>query len=385
MNPEEIKNIKTSINDLRSYMENIEKMISGIKIDKQMLLKSNNPIPPGIGTRITFDSNGLILKGEDLRPEDIPKLPMDKIIDLNKTIRSSIEQIELMNINTVDIDDYNIQAGSGTKINYDNHGRIISSSDLLEDDIPNLSISKINGLTDKLSFIDSQINSNKNNDEVEDLNITPGTFSKITFDPKGRVLSGSKLTIDDIPIDIINRISIVESRIPLLASQQTVDALTKDMKRKINSTSKVTPGIYSKVEVDSQGIVISATNLSISDLPNINIKDVIKLETELRKKANYSDFIELSNAVSSIISNDKLNKINKLENQLSTKADNKDLLDISNKVNSIQSLIDNIIEKFPSEYIVDQLNKIEDTLNNLNSRIVSLEQRMKIDNEFDKS
>lgn len=386
MNPEEIINIKNNINNLKASIDDITQAISALKIDKQMVLKSNNPIPPGIACRITFDSNGLVLKGEDLRSEDIPDIPIGKVVGLTKALESKNEELMLLSTNKEsDVDINKIEAGTGIKINYDEYGRVLSSSNiLLESDIPDLTIEKIKGLGDKLSFIESQINNESNNTVVEISTVTAGTFPKITFDSSGKVLNGSKLSVDDIPISLINRINTVESRISSLASQQTVDALVKDIKGKVKSKGDISPGIYTKVTVDSQGLITSGDKITISDLPEIQIKDVINLETILRKKADYSDFVELTNTVSSIMSNGKSNEIIKLQNQMSTKASNEDLKKIDNKLTNTQMLLDKLVDKLPSEYIVEQLDQIQLVLSNLTSRIVSLEQKVKMDDSFDK-
>lgn len=384
MNPEEIIYIKNKIATLGESIGDIQKLISGLKIDRQMLVSSNTPIAPGIACRLTFDSKGLILKGENLRIEDIPELPLEKITGL---IRILGNKLEADSVNTIKSKDTNairnkIQAGTGLRINYDEDGLIVSSSDvLLLSDIPDLPMEKITGLVDKLLFLESQI-SNISNEEIIEKTITPGTFPKVTFSSDGKVVSGSKLTIDDIPMDLITKMNTIESRIPLLASQQTVEGLIENVKGKLNSNALITPGVYTKVTVDDKGLITLGDVISIKDLPEIQINNITNLESTLRKKADQKDLIELMNTVASISSNNGSNEFTKLQNELVSKASDQDLKNTINRVDNIQRLVDTLVEKLPSEYIVEQLKQIQEALSTLSGRVASLEQQIKIEDKF---
>ena len=76
MTPEEIMYMKNKLNTLREDVTGIKESMSALKIDRQMVVPANAAIPPGIGCKITYDSKGLVLKGEGLSINDIPEIPM---------------------------------------------------------------------------------------------------------------------------------------------------------------------------------------------------------------------------------------------------------------------------------------------------------------------
>lgn len=375
MDPNEVIDIKNKIASLGESIDDISKVVSALKIDKQIVILSNAPIPPGTACRLTFDSKGLILKGEDLRIDDIPDIPLGKITGLEKILNN---KLEATSVSTTDAKTVRakIKAGTGIKINYDEDGLITSSADLLLSDIPDLSIAKIIGLGDRLTLIESQFNTIS--DEVKVSTIIPGTFPKITYGPDGKVISGCKLSIDDIPIDLITKLNILESRIPQLASQQTLDALVQDVQNKINFNTSITPGVYTKVKVDGKGLVTFGNILDITDLPEIQIKDITNLDSSLRKKADQSDLVELMNTVSSLSNNNGSSEIVKMQNDLSTKANDEDLKNTNNKVENLQRVFTSLIDTLPSEFIVNQLKQIQDTLSTLGGRVTTLERQLKI-------
>jgi hypothetical protein len=343
-----------------------------------MLVASNNLIPPGIACRLTYDAKGLILKGEGLRVEDIPELPIEKITGLLKVLGNKLEPSALDNIKPKEDPFTNkIQAGTGTKINYNENGLITSSSDLLTSDIPELPMEKIQGLNDKLNFLESQIN-NTPDENIEKFSVNPGTYTKVTYDSLGRITGGSKLSMDDIPMDLISKMNILESRIPLLASQQTVNAIIEDLKNKLNSNTPITPGIYTKMTVDEKGLVTFGESLTIKDLPEFQISNITNLESILRKKADQSDLIQLTNTVSSIVSNGGSTDIIRIQSELGSKASNDDLKVVSNKVDTVKQLVDTVIEKLPGDLIIEQLNQIQNTLSALSSRVTIIEKQLKI-------
>ena len=377
MNPQEIIDIKKQISVLGNSVQDLGKIISALKIDRQLVLSANSPIAPGAACRVSYDSRGLILKGEELRIEDIPDLPIQKITGLEKIIANEVRSRDTNSQQPVVVRT-KIKPGTGTKINYDEDGFVVSSADLMESDIPVLSISKIVGLDDKLEFMKSQIE-NISKEEMVEKTITPGTFPKITFGPDGRVISGAKLTMDDIPMDLITRMTTLENRIPLLAAQQTVEALARDVNGKVNSNGGIAPGVYTKVSVDEQGLVLSGESLTIRDLPEIQMKDVTGLERTLRGKAEQSDLVELINTVSSMTTNNGSAEINWIKNQLATKASDEAVREAANRVDTIQRLMDTLVQKLPSDLIVDQLNQIQKDISSLSGRVSALEQQSKIE------
>ena len=374
--PEEFINIKNNISNLKTDLNDVKNIIAGLKIDKQLIIQSNSIIPPGIACRITYDSKGLILKGEELRLDDIPELPIEKITGLRKILDGKAPSTILDNIKgNSNTDRPKIKAGTGIKINYDENGLVLSSVENLSTlDIPDLPMGKILGLSDRLSMIESHVSNIKKIDD--EYSITPGTFTKITYGADGRVISGTKLSMDDLPIDFISRMNIIESRIPILASQQTVDGLSKNINTKLEANKLINSGVFTKVTVDEKGLVTHGDNLTIKDIPEIKINDVTNLASTLRGKAEQSDLVNLMNTVSSLNSSNGSADITSIKNELSSKASNDSLKVLENKIDNTQSLVDRLTEKLPSEFIINQLQDIQDKLSTLTGRVSVIERKL---------
>ena len=111
-----------------------------------------------------------------------------------------------------------ITGATHTKITYDAKGLVTSGADLSASDIPNLTLSKITDVTataselnvldgitattTELNYVDgvtSSIQTQLNNKVTANASITGGTATKVTYDSKGLVTSGTTLSASDIP------------------------------------------------------------------------------------------------------------------------------------------------------------------------------------------
>ena len=90
-------------------------------------------------TKITYDSNGLVINGADLSTSDIPNLPQSKIINLETNLSSKIDK------------GVGVVGATKTKITYNNDGIITGGADLVEADLPNISQAKVTNLVSDLS------------------------------------------------------------------------------------------------------------------------------------------------------------------------------------------------------------------------------------------
>lgn len=384
MNPETIIDFQNRITSMEESMKDIIKDIKGLKIDNGMKLNANTPIPPGISCKVAYDSNGIILKGDKLSESDIPILQIEKINGLYKILDSKISKCDLKDFKMAS-DNTNDSIGeiiaSGTKINYDRNGHIVSSSDIITDDIPRLPIEHIIDLREELDIIK---NTKVVSDDHDGYNINPGTSCKISFDSKGRVISGNKLTLDDIPIELINHMNEIESKIPLLGSQQSIDALNKLVVNKLDGNPNIVPGTYTKITVDTKGLIVSGDRLQIKDLPHIGIDDIIGLSNALRSKAEQKDLVSLNDTVSGIITSlNKIGDVINIQNILKMKASDEELKQLSSRVNSMQDLMDSLSSKIPNEMILEQLQQIQNEMTNISGRIFVLEKKIGIENAFD--
>lgn len=385
MNPENIIVLENKVSSLEQKLDDAIKIINGLKIDNQRKLDSNIQIPPGIACKVAYDKNGLIIKGDKLLASDIPPLQIDAIDGLRKILDLKANAADIKKVSSDSSESTGTKRdiiGTGTKINYNSDGIIISTSDLSEDDIPNLPISHIINLKEEMDLIKASITPVVEVKEI--MPITPGTFTKITYDSNGRVVSGTKLSIDDIPIDIINKINIVEGKIPSLASQTSIDSINKILRSKLDGNQSTTPGTFTKLTIDSKGLVIRGDKLTVKDLPELNISDIVDLAGTLRNKANQSDLIEMNNNISSVVSSiNRLGDVSNIRSALQLKADNKELKELNSKVNSLQNLVDALSSKIPNELIMEQLQQIQNELSSISGRILVLENKIGISDAFD--
>ena len=79
MNPESIIKLQNDFAALAIDVDDIKKIVNGLKLNEQRYVTKNNSIPPGIACKVAYDSNGLILSGIRLDPSDIPTLGIDNI------------------------------------------------------------------------------------------------------------------------------------------------------------------------------------------------------------------------------------------------------------------------------------------------------------------
>ena len=375
--------MKDSIDELNKAVSSLTEIVHGLKINEQMYLKSNPSIPSGISTKVAYDKNGLIVGGSSLEISDIPEIPIEKVTNLRNELNHSISEDDLTRLK-MELNSKLIKKGevvnTGTKVNYDINGLVINSSDLLPADIPVLPITKIDGLSDLLDHITSQNENNlktADNDD-SDVKITPGVFPKITFNEKGKVVNGENLTMNDIPVELISKINDLESKLTLFASSSLVDSLRKNINSKLDANNNdTTPGVYTKVKVDRKGLVLSGDRLTLKDLPELNIKDIIGLDEALRNIPSIDQFMNLNDTVSSIMNiTDKISDVSKLQKSIENKVDNKDYRILENKVDNIQNLVDNLVDSIPNDSILTQLDYFNKEISNLSGRISTLENKI---------
>lgn len=387
---ESIKTVLTDIqNRLQSVEENItsvSKAVTGIKIDNQKKVDRNIDLTPGIGTKVAYDKNGLIIKSDKLEESDIPMLSIDHITGLRTMIEERITHGEVSNmissIQSADSSADDKSTYTGCKVNYDSNGRVLSSSELLKEDLPELSISDISGLRDELENIKSSMVSTTADESniVTKPCMIAGTFMKLKVNEYGNVLSGSNtLNEDDLPNALLTRLNTIESNMINFADKKVVNSITTSLSKKIDEpSSPITSGSYTKVTVDSNGLVTSGSTLSKKDLPTLSISDISGLYELLKSKASENDIITINETVNNAIGNitKYTSVIQRVENTIDGLASDEDVLLLKNRVDSIQSVLDKLISVLPVELINTQLSDISDKLNTLEGRVINLENQL---------
>ena len=379
---EEIANLTNRITELEKGIDTIAKNISKIKIDIQDKLSANKQIKSGTSAKVSYDSKGLIIGSDKLKAEDIPEISIDQIKDLRHVLGSKVDNSDfartIENIRSNMIKHSDTIVNTGTKVSYDRNGMIISSTNLSENDIPNLNINKIIGLEETLSLL--QRSKTVNTETKEDtFNVIAGTYPKISFDTKGRVLHGENLTMNDLPRDLLIKINEISDTIITLAARQSIEAINKSLMNKLDKPDKtITSGTYTKVTINSDGIVTDGYKLSASDLPELTVDDIKGLKQSLQQKIDSTQFIDLSNNVSAMMSSiNKIPNVRNMKNEIERKADKDELSSIRNQVQQVQKTINTLVDKLPSDTILEQLRDIQSQISTINGRLYSLEQKIK--------
>lgn len=380
MNPEDINKILREFETLKQTIDDIKTKVRGISIDEQLHLKANTPIAPGMACKVAYDMHGLVLRGEKLLVTDIPELSIDHITGLRnmiaeKATKKDIEKLQGTIESTMPKKGKAV--GSGTKVNYDANGLVVSVADLLADDIPLLPMEKIEGLAEIINFLKSQHSAEVISDSHS--TVMASTYTKVTCDEHGHIIKGERLTSDDIPSEIIVKMNTIESRMTSLASQQTVDNLTKMMAVKLDANAPVVPGTYCKVRFDSKGLVTGGEKLTKNDLPQLAVRDIDGLQDTLLNKADREAFMNLSETVSRISEAvSKLGELSGVRNTLQTLASQQSVKDLDTRVKSLREIVDKIVAAIPADTIAEQLSEISGQISTMNGRITTLEKKIGI-------
>lgn len=354
MNNDLILGLQQKVSELEERINGINQMITRLKIDRQSVIERNEKIRPGIGVKVSYDMNGLITGSDKLSEADIPHLSIDKIDGLNEILESKAGVGEINRLNGLIRENGKLHsvADTGCKVNIDANGHVVSMADLLVDDIPDLPMSKINGLLDALY-----------NKPVDDFRVRDGKACKITYDSKGRVIKGEALSMDDLPSELITELNQIMAELSRKASNDKIQSIQKSLNAK-NSGSNAEPGIYTKIRIDSSGAVFNGGPLNKSDLPDLKISDIDGLQTSLNEKADASEISRLNESISNILSAvSKVSQFNGIKNEISNKADRTELDSVKKDIKELKTSVDRILKSMPSDKLTNEVANLRKTLN----------------------
>ena len=372
-----IKELQDKIDKLEKEQERLRQKQVQFEIDKQMYVKGNDKILPGIGCKIAFDENGLVLSSDNLSSSDVPNLEIDKINGLQAILSSKANKMDLTNVQ-VDYDTIfapRAISGTGCKVNYDKYGVIQSSTNLSIEDIPLLPVESIEGLHDELNDLKTSI-LNINSNREEESKISPGTSCKVTFDKYGKIVGTGLLDMNDIPIEIFNRLNTLDSKLLRTVTVDRVDNLTSRVDKKIDKDNRSTSGVFTKVKVNNDGLVIEGSNLTGSDL-NLEIKDIRELFETLQNKAEHSDVARLNSTVSKLVSNmNTISDFKRLENKIDNSISKEELNKLNILINTIKKDLENL-NKVDIKVVTEQLKDLRSDISTINTRLSNLERNIK--------
>lgn len=371
MDTQLLQTLQNKISDLEVLVNDMNRKISTLELDKQFFLKKNDKILPGLSTKIAFDENGLIIGNAPLTNSDIPNIEIEKINGLKEILYDKANRSDLNNIK-LDLDTIFASrdiTSTGCKINYDKYGVIQSSSDLTEADIPRLSISHIIDLEEKLNMLIKSIpNMELNNSNI----VSPDTACKVTYNENGNITSSSELNMNDLPSELISRINIIESKLVTMVGIDNITEIREKLDNKLDSNPEIAGGICSKVKIDKHGLVVETMDLVPKDL-NITIDDVNNLNNLLLNKVDRSELTNLSTTVSMLV--DSFNKItdtSQLEESIKNKVDISEVDNIKSTLSKINSKLE-VLLSVDNKYVIDSILSIRNEIKLLDNRILKLE------------
>jgi len=281
MDIKQFNEMQIKLQTLENSISNINQKLSAMEIDNQFYIKKNKSIKPSISSKVTFDENGIIIDSQDLEESDIPTLSIDKIKSLRRELSKKIDKSELLKIIDDKIKDYNFTPGeiinTGIKINYDKHGLIVdSANNLIPEDIPNLSIDKIDNLSNELNHIKSLIDS---------INYEKNTTSESVQQSQH---TDYEKMIKNMELRIITHINNFESKLQKFASKDSVQNVVKlinqfDTNQKNDFDTKSKNNSDNKIDMNNILNRISNIEKSIQSIMNQfnKISELIKLNKRI--------------------------------------------------------------------------------------------------------
>ena len=316
-------NYDDRIESIENEMAEIKRKLAACMIDTQLVIKRDNKVKPTTGTKLAYNADGLVTGSFPLTEDDIPDMPPTKIKGLKKAMdevnatRRMLDEIQSF-INQVY--DHSKTVHTGTKVNIDEHGFVNDVSNLIQEDIPQLPISKIEGLQNILDSIPTE----QPAIATDDFTVKPNTGSVIQYDYKGRIVNSRLLEIEDLPSQLISRIDRMENAI------NSINSSIEELKSSISGNeNKTIPGTYTKLTISKDGTIIGS-NIEKEDLPSISIDDISNLRETLMAVVSNHELEELRSGLMALDS-----KLSRFENKPSTNINEW----ISMEIKSIKSQI----------------------------------------------
>ena len=185
-----------------------------------------------------------------------------------------------------------LTAATKCKITYDANGLITAGADLQASDIPNLTTTKINALTDyakgsssaalattdtlnqALSKLENQIDTKVSSNA----SITGATKCKITYDSKGLVTSGADLSASDIPSITLSKISDVTATATEVNVLDGITASTAELNYTDGVTSNIQTQLDNRVNVKPDGtnnLIDSGNKVALTYLPDVVVGQML--------------------------------------------------------------------------------------------------------------
>jgi hypothetical protein len=238
-----------------------------------------NVVTAGTSPKVTYNAKGLVTSGTTLSASDIPTLTLSKISDAGTVASHAVTDFVSTN-----------EARATVIVSLTNASNKIGGDGSLLTGIPESSVtSLVSDLSGKqatgnyLTALTGDISASGPGSASATLAsvASPGTSTKVTYNAKGLVTSGTALSAGDIPAIAESGVtSLVSDLAGKQATGNYITALTGDITASgpgsVSATlaSVATPGTSPKVTFNAKGLVTSGTTLAASDIPTLTLSKI---------------------------------------------------------------------------------------------------------------
>lgn len=265
------------------------------------------------------------------------------------TNKSDITQLQLDVQNKLNTPTTPVTTGTYTKLTVASTGLVVDGSNITADDIPTLEISKINTLSTTLDgkasvTSVSDLETVVSNKLDKNTAITAATHTKITYDTNGLVTDGSDLVADDIPEIPTSKVTGLDAKLDSIGTGFDPTDLQNQINNKVDKNTDITAGTFTKVTVDTKGLITLGENLQVSDMPAEINSRLTTIETALPGFASQTDVTALQTSVA--------NKLDK-NTSITAGTHTKITYDTNGLVTNGEDLTENDIPMIPTSKVTD--------------------------------
>ena len=367
MSNNRIEQLENKVKELTDVVDMLTKVVSKININSDKYLLKDRGVQAGFATKVGFNSDGVIVNTDKLNSSDIPELPITKIKDLMDKLNTKVD----------------MKSYEGLKEQLESlaiKGKVVETATKVNID----SNGKVVGTAKLLATdiptlsIDKIENLKATLDSIsqmkplvdDDTIIEPGIACKVSFNEKGKIIDVLPLRYEDLPKEVNTKFNKLNEMIINTSTKDEYNTLRNELANKVNSNNDITPGTYCKVDVDEKGLITNGYELSSDDLPIIPISKIDNLSTLLTSKCDKKDFNEMVNSVNQLIEIvTKLQSDERLGFQNQWIANNEDSK-VNEDINGMKDQITSLTN------LVEKLSNNEDinlAIGSLEKRLVNLE------------
>ena len=358
-NVNRIMELSARMNSIEESISNIEKEISRFKIDKQLVVKAEQPIHPGVGCKFQYSAAGLITSVMPLEESDIPQLGVNKIANLGALLSAlpTSKEVESLKESIAKVREKGKPVLTGCKVNVDSNGVVTDVMELSSSDIPDIPITKVIGLESTLNQLTASLNA------VNSVDFKVDDRSGDTMNTPSTPVVNRKITMADIPQELISMIHRIETEIPSSNVDNSIEYLSQMLYSKVNANPPIESGVYAKVAVDSNGLVCGGYTLSMEDMPS-ELKTTISTILD-----TISDMVHRDQFV------DVLTKVNNMPNSAPVdysgdiSALKKEIAEVKQSVNEVKYKLDKVISTLPSDQLTTTVQQLMEKISVLESRM----------------